>query len=81
MEDLNTLQEDVAFTLAKNTEKKAHMWTKHKINVSLAVQTLSASVASSIDFLRGEIHLSEFEDSIYTTVFQEDSDNVWSLKQ
>ena len=45
------------------------MWTKYKINVNLAVQTLSASVASSIDFLRGEIHLSEFEDIIYTTDF------------
>ena len=51
IEDLNTLQEDVGFTLANKLKRKHIIWTKHKMNVSLAAQTLSASVASSIDFL------------------------------
>ena len=54
IEDLNALQVDVGFILAKKTEKKTHNvdQTQNKINVSLIAQTLSASVASSIDFLR-----------------------------
>ena len=73
IEDLNILQVDVGFILAKKTEEKTHHvdQTQNKINVSLIAQTLSASVASSIDFLRGDIHLSDFEDSLYTTDFQE----------
>ena len=82
IEVLNTLQEDVGFTLANKLKRKHTMWTKHKTNFSLAAQSLSASVASSIDFLWEQIHLSEFEDSEYTTDFiKENGHCIWSLWQ
>ena len=51
IEDLNTLQEDIGFTFANKLKHKHTVWTKHKMNVSMAAQTLSHSVASAIDFL------------------------------
>ena len=39
------------------------------MNVSLAAQTLSGSVANAISFLRDEIAMSEFEGSEATTEF------------
>ena len=54
---LNTIQEDVGYTFANKLKGKHIMWTKHKMNVSVAAQTLSASVVSSIDFHREEVQL------------------------
>ena len=51
IEDVNILQEDIGFTFANKLKCKHIMWTKHKMNVSMAAQTLSHSVASAIDFL------------------------------
>ena len=51
IEDLNTLQKDIGFTFANKLKCKHIVWTKHKMNVSMAAQTLSHSVASAIDFL------------------------------
>ena len=52
-----------------NLLKTKHMqWQKHKMNVSVAAQTLSCSVASAITFLR-ENNVAEFQDSIATTEF------------
>ena len=45
-EDLNT-----GFTFANKLKWKHIVWTKHKMNVSMAAQTLSHCVASAIDFL------------------------------
>ena len=64
---LESHQKDADFTLANKLKRKNTMWTKHKMNVSLSAQKLSASVLSSIDFLREDIHLPEFENSEYTT--------------
>ena len=44
------LQEDVGFSFANKLKKKHLLWEKHKMNVKLAVQTLSLSVATAIDF-------------------------------
>ena len=51
IESLNNVQEELGFTLANKLKKKHVEWTKHKMNVSIAAQTLSASVATAIDFL------------------------------
>ena len=61
IEDLNTLKEDIRFTFANKLKCKHIVLTKHKMNVSMAAQTLSHSVASAIDFLEDEMWLSEFE--------------------
>ena len=65
--------------LGHKTEKKAHHVDQTQMNVILAAQTLSASVASYIDFLREEIHLSEFENSEYTTDFISRIDSAFDL--
>ena len=61
IEELNNVQQDLGFTLGNKLKKKHIAWTKHKMNVKLAVQTLSSSVATAIDFLRTEAQLPEFE--------------------
>ena len=48
---LNTLQEEIGLNFANKLKKRHVDWTKHKMNVSLAAQTLSSSVATAIDFL------------------------------
>ena len=55
IENLNSLQEDIGFTFANKLKKKHILWTKYKMNVSLAAQTLSGSVANAISFLRDEV--------------------------
>ena len=47
------------------------LWTKHKMNVSLAAQTLSSSVATAIDFLCVKANLPEFQGSEASTHFIE----------
>ena len=51
IEALNDVQEDLGFTFANKLKKKHIIWIKHKMNISLAAQTLSSSVAKAIDFL------------------------------
>ena len=50
-------------------KKKHVLWTKHKMNISLAAQTLSSLVATSIDFLHVEANLPEFQGSEAITYF------------
>ena len=58
-----------AFTFANKVKKKHVDWTKHKMKVNLAAQTLSSSVATAIDFLRDEMGLPQFYGSEATTTF------------
>ena len=58
IEALNDNQDNLGFSLANKLKKKHVLWTKHKMNVSLAAQTLSSSVATAIDFLQVEANLS-----------------------
>ena len=55
---------------AGNKLKRQHIeWDRHKMNVSIAAQTLSASVADALDFLRDDLQLVEFQDSQATSEF------------
>ena len=51
IEDLNTLQEDIRSTFPNKLKCKHIVWTKHEMNINMAAQTLSHSVASAIDYL------------------------------
>ena len=42
IEDLNTLKEEIGFTNANKLKHKYIMWTQHKMNVSMAAQTLNS---------------------------------------
>ena len=51
LEELHRLQQEIGFNFA-NKLKQTHMsWTKHKMNVKLAAQTFSNSVAVAIEYL------------------------------
>ena len=45
------------------------MWEKHKMNVNVAAQTLSALVADALDFLHDEIAHPGFMESEATSEF------------
>ena len=66
---LNNVQENTGFKLATKLKKKHIAWTKHKMNVSMAAQTLSASVADAIEFLSFGMQMNEFEGSYGTVKF------------
>ena len=51
LEQLCSLQEDLGFSLANQLKRKHVLYKKHKMSVSLAAQTLSASVVDALDFL------------------------------
>lgn len=60
---LHELQQQEGLHLA-NKLRAAHIdWTKQKMKVNLAAQTLSASVADALKFCRTELQLPEFENS------------------
>ena len=79
IEQLNNVQEDIGFTFANRLKKKHIMWRKHKKNVSLAAQTLSSSVAHTIDFLQDDVALPSFADSKPTVDFIKKVDEVFDL--
>ena len=66
---LNNIQEDLGFTLANKLKNTHIVWTKHKMSVKIAAQTLSSSVAAAIDFLQEEAQIPEFDGSEATTKF------------
>ena len=66
---LNSIQEDLGLSFVNKLKKKHVDWTKHKMKVDLAGQTLSASVATAIDFLRDEVCLPQFQGNEATTTF------------
>ena len=54
IKELNTLQETEGLRLG-NKLKNAHIqWTKQKMKVNIAAQTLSSSIADAIEFLRDQ---------------------------
>ena len=79
IDSLNNIQEDLGFTLANKLKKKYIEWTKHKMNISIATQTLSSSVANAIDFLHDEMNHPAFEGSEATTDFIEKVDTAFDL--
>ena len=66
---LISVQEDLGFSLANSLKQKHILWTKHKMNVRIAAQLLSSSVASATNFLRKQTDPPAFKDSEATTHF------------
>ena len=58
---LNKLQEEIGFSFATRLQQKHLFWEKHKMNVKLTAQTLSASIANAIDFLCDELNCLSFK--------------------
>ena len=66
---LNEIQESEGFHLRNKFSSRHLQFQKHKMNVQLAAQTLSASVANAIEFLDKTMKLKEFQNSIGTVKF------------
>ena len=79
IEHLNNLQEDLGLSFANKLKKKHILWTKHKMKVHLAAQTLSGSVAQAIEFLRDEAAIDEFQGSEATTEFIKQMNAIFEL--
>jgi hypothetical protein len=69
IEQLHQLQSIEGLRAANKLRKDHIFWQSQKMKVSLAAQTLSSSVADSIDFCREHLKLSEFQDSQHTSKF------------
>ncbi len=80
IEKLHEIQEGEQHLLLGNKLKKKHIeWDKHKMNVRLAAQTLSTSVADAIDFLRVDLNHPEFQGSEETTKFIRKVDKLFDV--
>lgn len=69
IEMLHEIQQKDNLKLAYKLKAKHMQWDHHKMNVRLAAQTLSTSVADAIDFLRDDFHHPNFVGSAKTTDF------------
>ena len=69
IEELHKLQQHDNLVLANKLTAKHVNFENHKMNVKLAAQTLSNSVACAIDFARLDLKLKSFEYSDATTDF------------
>ena len=79
IESLNALQEEEGLVLG-NKLSKAHInFSKHKMNVRMAAQTISSSVADAIDFLREDLSKKEFDGSEDTTTFLRKIDKLFDI--
>ena len=67
--ELTTVQEREGLKAASQFSSTHVQFQRHKMNVKLAVPTLSASVASAIDFMREDMKHPAFIDSEATTSF------------
>ena len=60
IENLNKGQEREGLTSANKLHSNHIQWHMHKMNVTLAAQTLSSSVADALDCLRDDLRNPEF---------------------
>ena len=76
---LNKIQQFEGFKLANKFSSRHLQFQKHKMNVQLATQTLSSSVADAIEFLDKSIKLTEFRNSAGTVKFIRLVDRVFDI--
>ena len=69
IEELHRLQEAEGLVLANKLRRGHVQWEKNKMCTRLALQTLSNSVADSIDYCREKLNLIQFQGSAPTTKF------------
>ena len=76
---LHKLQEEEGLR-AGNKLKRQHVeWFRNKMNVSVAAQTLSTSVADSLDFLREDLKMESFKNSAATAEFLRLFDSLFDV--
>ncbi len=73
------IQESEGLNLANKLSSKHLQYEKHKMNVKLAAQTLSSSVAYAIEFLDSSMKLKQFQDSKGTVNFVRTVDRLFDM--
>ena len=76
---LDYIQQEDNLHLANKLKSKHIQFQNHKMNVKLAVQTLSSSVADAIDFLREDMQMDFFQGSEKTTEFIRIFDRLFDM--
>jgi len=66
---LHNFQEEEGLWAGNKLKKRHIKWEQNKMNVSLAAQTLSTSIADSLDFLREDLKMTDFLQSEATSEF------------
>ncbi|KAB0795036.1 hypothetical protein PPYR_11875 [Photinus pyralis] len=76
---LHELQDSETLNLANKLKKNHIEWQRQKMKVSLAAQTLSASVADALDFLCDDLQHPDFQDVKPTVEFVRRIDAIFDL--
>ena len=76
---LHQVQQHEGLKLANKISTEHIQFEKHKMNVSLAAQTLSSSIAEAIEFLDKVLKTSEFEGSAGTVKFIKIIDRLFDI--
>ena len=79
IKELQKLQENEGLTLGNKLSSQHEQFQKHKMNVRLAAQTLSSSVANAIQFLDKSFKLPEFQNSNGTVEFLRTIDRLFDM--
>ena len=79
IEQLNAVQDDLGFSFANKLKRNHILWQKHKMKVSIAAQTLCASVAHALDFLRVGMAVDTFAGCKPTSDFIQDVDELFDF--
>ena len=78
-QNLNSIQEEEGLKLGNKLSSQHLQFEKHKMNVRLAAQTLSSSVADAIAFLDISMKLPGFQDSEGTVNFARTIDRLFDI--
>lgn len=79
IQELFRLQEEEGLRLGNKLKKKHRMWYKMKMRVGVAAQLLSSSTADSLDMLREDLKLPQFQGSEATSRFLRVFDTLFDL--
>ncbi|KYN27779.1 THAP domain-containing protein 9, partial [Trachymyrmex cornetzi] len=77
--NLIELQEREGLHTAVKINRRHLNWQREKMNVQLAVQIFSNSVANAIDFCRIDLKLQQFDNSTATSLFIRNMNNIFDL--
>ena len=79
IKDLQNLQEKAGLNLGNKLSSNHLKFQKHKMNVQLAAQTISSSVADAIEFLEKSPKFPDFEGSLGTVKFIRVIDRLFDM--
>ena len=79
LQNLHNIQESEGQKLGNKLSNQHLQYEKHKMNVKLAAQTLSSSVADAVEFLDVSMKMPEFQNSQPTVIFVRTIDRLFDI--